>query len=190
MLNKLMILMTVLLLPISAIQAVECAPPLRKYLTKIQKLPEARQLISNVEREGSIRIKLNNHHLSETFGAFWDMYNRTICISDSSKNSEGDVIGSIIFELHNALANSKIEYYDNLATRRRISRENYVQAIERIEYENSKKAAAIVDKGIQLGIFPASARLNTYRNFEEHYYYQKKGGHSAWIGKSYDAYAR
>lgn len=165
---------------------VDCAPQLRQHLTSIQKLPEARQLIADVQKEGPIRIKLNNHQLSQQFGAFWDMNNRTIAISQSSKESEGDIIGSIIFELHNAQANSKIDYYDNLAFKRKISRENYIQAIERIEYENSKKAASIIEKGIKLGIFPNSARLHTYRNFEEHYHYQKQGGHSAWIGKSYD----
>jgi hypothetical protein len=197
MFKKFMSIFSISMLSFFAVQAaetvmrpVECAPQLRKYLTTIQKLSEARQLIADIQREGPIRIKLNDHHLSEKFGAFWDMYNRNICISDSSKNSEGDVISSIIFELHNAQANSKIEYYDNLAIKRKISRENYVQAIERIEFENSKKASAIVEKGIKLGIFPVTARLNTYRNFEEHYHYQKIGGHSAWIGKSYDEYIR
>lgn len=169
---------------------IDCAPQLRNCFNQIVKLPEARTLISNIQKEGPIRIIVNNHRLSEQFGAFWDVENRVISVSNSNGTTDGEIIASIIFELHNAQVNSKINHYDHLASVGRIDRESYVEAIERLEYENSKKASALAEKGIRLGLFPRDARLNTYDNFEEHFHYQKVGGHSAWIGRTYDQIAR
>lgn len=167
--------------------SVTCAPQLRHCLAAIEKLPEARQLIADVQREGAIRITVNNNTLSNQFGAFWDQDHRLICVSLPA--SDGELIASIIFELHNAAANSKLEHFDYLATTGNIDKESYVRSVEHLEYENSLKASKIATKGIQLGIFPASAHLPTYSNFEEHYRIQKMGGHSAWIAKNYDQLA-
>lgn len=173
----------------SSDMGIDCAPQLRSCLNAIQQLPEARKLITNVQKEGPIRIVLTNHSLSRQFGAFWDVDRRIISISPAPHESEGDIIGSIIFELHNASTNSKINHYDHLASIGEIDRDNYVRAIEYLEYENSKKASLMAEKGIKLGLFPKSATLPTYSNFEEHFHYQKIGGHSAWIGKTYDQLA-
>lgn len=168
------------------VKSIACPPQLTKIVSKIQMIPEARKLINDAQKEGSISITFNSHHLSQQFGAFWDVDNRTICVSPSSQVSEGEMIGSILFELHNALVNSKIMHLDRLATLGQISKEKYVESIEFLEYENSIKAAKIADKGISMGIFPRSARLFTYASFEEHYRMQKIGGHSAWIARTYD----
>lgn len=165
---------------------IECDSHIKECVIKILKIPEARELVEEIQNEGPISIERNDNALSQQFGAFWDEDNRIIFVNESSHRSEGDLIGSILFELHNAAVNSKLDHYDSLAASDRISREDYVESIERIEYENSKKAAEIADKGIRSGILPRSARLPTYRNFEEHYHYQKIGGHSAWISKNYD----
>jgi hypothetical protein len=143
-------------------------------------------LIAQVQQQGPIRIKVENHALSDQFGAFWDRQDRVIGIHLSSQVSEGDIIGSIIFELHNGLSNSKIDDLDRLAYSRRIGREKYVEAMELLEYQNSKKASAMAQEGIEKGIFPAAARLPTYKSFEEHYYYQKISGHSALFAQAYD----
>lgn len=167
-------------------QVVVCAPQLQNCLKTIQKIPEARKLINDVQKEGAIRVTLSNEYLSRQFGAFWDPDNRLISVNLSAHRSEGELIGSILFELHNALINSKLDHLDHLAAMGRIDKEYYVESVERLEYYNSKKAAAIAEIGIKSGVFPASARLNTYRNFEEHYHIQKMAGHSAWIAKTYD----
>lgn len=175
--------------PLSAeidLMHVECARPLQKHFSKILKIAGARKLISTIQKEGPFRIVANKHRLSEQFGAFWDIGRRTICVNLSPRSSEGELIGSILFELHNAAANAKLRHYNQLAEMRGIDRESYVRGIEYIEYENSLKAALIATQGIKMGILPSDARLPTYRNFEEHYRYQIKGGHSAWIAKNYD----
>lgn len=166
--------------------SIDCAPQLHHSLMSIQKVPEARKLIEDIQREGPIRIAASNEHLSEQFGAFWDVDRRIICVNLSANRTEGDLIGSILFELHNASVNSKLNHLDDLAASGNIDRESYVQAVERLEYHNSVKASAIAEKGIQMGVFPSDARLPTYSNFEEHYRFQKIGGHSAWIAKNFD----
>jgi len=163
--------------------SVHCDPELNSCLEKIFKVEEARALISQVKREGSVRVITNKHQLSDQFGAYWDMERRVICVNCQS--TEGKWIGSILFELCNAAANSKLVHLDDLASRGQIDREGYVSSVERIEFENSHIAAKIANSGIAQGIFPEDAFLPTYDTFEEHYKYQKIGGHSAWIEKNY-----
>lgn len=164
---------------------IECSPQLRQSLIQIQKLPEGRELISKVQKEGQIRVLVNNV-TSEQFGAFWDPDNRNIYVTLSGSREDGSLIGSILFELHNALISSKLDYYDSLAQSGRISREDYVESVERLEYHNSLSTAKIAESGIKAGLFPRGARLPTYPTFEEHYRIQKMGGHSAWIARNYD----
>lgn len=167
--------------------AIQCAAQLKGCLNKIQQLPEARQLITDIQKEGPIKITVNdNHYLSKQFGAFWDPCNRVITVNYSSHRSEGSLIGSIIFELHNASVNSKLIRLDNLAASGKIDREAYVEGVERLEYQNSLNASALTKKGIQKGIFPKSAYLPTYSTFEEHFRIQKEAGHSAFIAKNYN----
>jgi len=170
-------------------QMVKCAPQLQSCFKTIQKLPEVKRLIEDIQKEGSIGIAINNHPLSQQFGAFWDPDRRMIFVSPSTHNSEGQTIGSILFELQNAFVSSKINHLDSLASQGKIDKEKYVEAMERLEYHNSKNASKLAEKGIKLGIFPAAARLHTYRDFEEHYRIQKMAGHSAWIAKNYDSLA-
>ena len=169
--------------------SINCSPQLKDILETIQQLPEAKKLIDAVQKEGPISIMVNTTQTLRQFGAFWDPDRRVISVNFSTSDSKGAVIGSILFELHNALVNSKINYFDELASKGQIEKEDYVQAIEHLEYQNSLNASKIAEKGIRLGILPASARLPTYRNFEEHYLYQKIGGHTAWIASNYNRLA-
>lgn len=168
---------------------IDCAPQLQHCLKAIQKVPEAKNLLAGILQEGPIRIAASREHLSEQFGAFWDVDRRIICVNLSANRTEGELIGSILFEMHNASVNSKLNQLDNLASSGKIDRESYVQAVERLEYYNSVNASAIAEKGIRMGVFPPDARLQIYSSFEEHYRFQKIGGHSAWIAKNYDQLA-
>lgn len=167
----------------SSFAAIDCVEELKPSLSKILEIDDARELIESINKEGMIHIVVNKHQLSEQFGAYWDMTRRTICVSGSS--STGQMIGSIIFELCNAAANSRLDKLDELASRGQIDCETYVKAVERIEFENSLIASKIAQQGIDRGIFPKEAFLPTYANFEEHYRYQKIGGHSVWIERNY-----
>lgn len=168
-------------------KVVSCAPELQNCLFKIQQLPEAKNLIATIQKEGSIRIIINNdHYLTRKFGAFWDPVHRTITVNYSDNISEGSLIGSIVFEMHNALVNSKMLDLDNLAAAGKIDRDTYVEEFEKLEYKNSKDASKLVQKGIGKGFFPRSAFLPTYDTFEEHFYVQKEAGHSEFIARNFD----
>lgn len=169
-----------------ATSSIVCSPKLQSCLTAIEMLPEAKKLLDSIQQEGPIRITTSNSSLAKQFGAFWDPDDRVICVNLAFHSSEGKLIGSILFELHNASINSKLEHLDFLAYKKKINRDHYVESVERLEYQNSKNAAALAEKGVQLGIFPSSARLPTYRNFEEHFRMQQEGGHSSQIAHNYD----
>lgn len=173
-----------------AVKSIPCARQLQSCLDKILQLPEAKRLISSIQQEGNIRVIVNNdHYLSRQFDAFWDPHYRTITVNYSSHPDEGSLIGSIVFELHNASMNSQLKHLNYLAETGRIDREAYIEGMEKIEYQNSLNASYLTYQGIQRGIFPKSAFLPTYATFEEHYRIQKKGGHSAYIGHNYDSIA-
>jgi hypothetical protein len=167
-------------------ECIVCAPELKSCFEAIKKIPEARQLLVLIQKEGPLRIIISHHPLARKFGAFWDVDNRIICVNQSSHRSEGALIGSILFEMFNASISSKLDHLDNLAMKGQIDKESYIQSVERLEWENSISASRIANKGIQEGIFPSSAFLPTYSTFEEHYRIQKMGGHSAWIAHNFD----
>mgnify|MGYP000305304383 CR=1 FL=1 len=169
--------------------SIRCSPELQNSLNLIRKIPDAQKLLASIQNAGPISIVVTRSNLSQQFGAYWDPDLRIISINPAAHSSEGELIGSILFELHNASNTSRIDHIDHLASTGKIDRENYIMAMERLEYENSISAAQIADKGIQAGIFPRSARLPTYSSFQEHYYYQKLGGHSAWVGNVFDQLA-
>jgi hypothetical protein len=165
---------------------VHCEKELIHYWNTLQQAPGVKELVENILKEGPITIKANHNVLSQQFGAFWDLDRRIICVDVSVGRSSGDIIGSILFELHNAAATSRLNRLDDLAVEGKLDKENYVRAVEHVEYLNSLNASKIASEEIHKGVFPATAYLPTYRNFEEHYYYQKRGGHSAWIARNYD----
>ncbi|CDR33659.1 hypothetical protein [Criblamydia sequanensis] len=119
-----------------------CDKELQVPLYKILKLPEARNLIKDIQKDGPFKVLVNNHSkLSNQFGAYWDPATRTIVVSLNSNQSEGGIIRSILFELHNALINDKLEHAYDLASKRQIDKESFVEAIERMEYLNSLGAS-------------------------------------------------
>lgn len=174
----------------SLLATVSCSPELRRYVEIIEKLPEAKDLIAAIQKEGPIRIKASNSSLAGQFGAYWDGQNREINIKMGSERSEGAIIGSILFELQNAKVGSEWNRLDRLAMGRRIDRSTYIREAEYLEYQNSLNCAKLTDKGIQMGLYPSEARLYTYRDFDEHFYYQKKSGHSQVFGRNYDCLSR
>lgn len=169
---------------------IRCAPQLQHNLNQIQKIPEARALINSIQKEGPIQIVVKNTSLSNHFGAYWDPDLRTICVAISSDTTDGSLIGSILFELHNAAVNAKFIHLDELAARRQIGKASYVESMEYLEYLNSIDASKIAQKGIQMGIFPADAHLFTYGSFAEHFSVQKESGHSACFARNYDSIVR
>ena len=158
-------------------------------LQRVFKLPEAKMLLAEIEKEGPVSFELIEDHEASKFGAFWDLEDRVIAVNPSFHKDEGSMIGSILFEMQNAKRSKEFHALFEKAEAGQIDKESYVRAVEYIEYTNSKAASSMADMGIQQGLFPWTAGLPTYKNFEEHYYWQHYGGHSQQIGLMYDRIA-
>lgn len=188
--NKFILSLLYLLIFNSTIHAeplkIHCSPELQSCIQAILQIPEARTLMEQIQAEGQIQIVAHNTALSNKFGAFWDSDRRTICIAHSPNCSEGSLIGSILFEMHNASVNRQINHFNDLANKRQIDKENYIQAMEYLEYINSLNAAKLATKGIKMGLLPRDARLPTYSSFEEHFRAQRMSGHSDCFGHNYE----
>ncbi len=159
---------------------------LSQYIKTIQAFPEGQKLISNILTEGQLNIQVANNEVARNFKACWNQDSRTILICLSTNPPKGEVIASILFELHNASVTSKMDNLDQMAQCGRISKPDYVRSFEHLEYLNSINTANITKIGIEKGIFPKNALLPTYKNFEEHFYYQKISGHSDVIARNYE----
>lgn len=161
-------------------------PKLSHCFNAIQGLEEGKKLISKILEEGPLNIQVADNEVAKQFLACWNQESRTIYISLAPKRSQGSVMASLIFELHNALVSSQMDNFDEMAFCGRINKEQYVRSIEHLEYVNSINASNLAEIGIKKGVFPKNAKLSTYRDFDEHFYYQKMSGHSAVIEKNYD----
>lgn len=160
-------------------------PRAKEILTKIQKIPEVNRLIQDVEKEGPVHIEVMNITSSD-FDAFWDSANRVVRINERHNQKEGVFICSLIFELHNASTDRHFKQLYQMAKQGQISKDKYVENVERMEHQNALNASTILEKGIRLGIFDTDARWFILRDFKDHFRVQKMHGHSAWIAKNYD----
>lgn len=157
---------------------ISCDPELNETLETIQKLEGAQELIDKVLQDGPVEMKQTENF---PFKAYWDSTTRTIGVKQAA-----NPYFSILFELHNAAAQKEFEAYDSLAAQRKISRADYVEAVEWIEYQNTFKTAALVEAGIRQGLFPPNSQTYYSSTFEEHLSDQRATGHSAWIAGIYD----
>ncbi len=169
---------------------IPCSPQFQKHLSAIQKVPQAQKLIDKILQEGPISIVADTSKLARSVGAFWDPLNRLIHIGHFADVSDGVIIGSILFELHNAAVDSQFQRLDRMAKQRRISKESYIQSMEYIEFLNSHQSAKIAEEGVSRGLFPINARLPTFRTFDEHFHIQKMSGHSNHFSRNYDLLMR
>jgi hypothetical protein len=161
------------------------SPQLATPIKMLYGLNETRELLRQAEAQGEITIK-TSHFGNNPSNAAWVSQERTIYLNMSNQRTIGNVICSIVFELHNSLSDLQFDYYDTLAQQGKISKENYITAIESIEYVNACQTAQILDKGVQKGIFPTDAQWPIARTFQKHFDIQKRTGHSALIGDMYD----
>lgn len=152
----------------------------------IHQLPEARRLIAKVQQDGPVHIAPATGMETHQFEACWEANSRTIFLNTKRGQSEGVTINSILFELHNALATSRLEMLTNQAANGQIDKEMYVEQIERTEHNNALRTSQLLEKGIAMGIFPESARWPVPQHFEDHYHLQQIHGHSQLIAMQYD----
>jgi hypothetical protein len=157
-----------------------------QYVNTIQTLQEGNKLISNILVEGPLSIKVAQNDVARTFKACWDQDNRIIYICLATNPPRGEIIASILFELHNASVTSKMDNLDQMAQFGKITKQDYVRSFEYLEYLNSINTANLAKIGIEKGIFPKNALLSTYKDFDEHFYYQRISGHSDVIARNYE----
>lgn len=148
-------------------------------------LSEARQLLGELQREGEIVLKSVPLGQSES-DAMWLGGERVIVVNTSRLRSTGEKLSAILFEMQNARAHQKFLRLDALAIAGELSKEKYVEAIERLEHENALRTARLLEAGIAAGIYPSDAHWAVLRDFEDHYRLQQIMGHSDQIGKIYN----
>ncbi len=162
---------------------------LQPLIQTLLSLPETHPLIHSVQKEGFLTLKTLPLG-SQTSNAYWEGGTRTIVLNASKRRTEGSLLRSILFEMHNASKNQEFLYYDHLATQGLISKKAYVETIERIEHLNALNTCDLIEKGIQKGVFPFDSRWPIPRHFAEHFKQQQQTGHSAHIAAVYDQLTR
>lgn len=158
-------------------------PQAKNALNALNKLPEFRDLLVKAQKEGPVHLRMEGH---PQFEGLWDGNSRTIVVNTKFNPSPGAIICTILFELHNAVTAT---YFDQLivqAQRGALTKDQYVEKVEQAEYKNARDTQALLDKGIEMGIFPESARWPIMPNFEDHYKVQQVSGHSLFIADTYD----
>jgi hypothetical protein len=157
------------------------SPQLASPIRVLYQFEETRQLIGQAEAEGALYIQVANLGLHAS-NAAWFPDERMIRINFSKKRSQGSLICSLVFEIHNALSQKQFDYFDRLAMQGKISKEKYIETIEYLEYTNALKTAKVLKNGINKGIFPPDAYYSVAPSFTEHFMIQKQAGHSQFIG--------
>lgn len=170
---------------ISAASFSQVPQNLNPVIKKLLSLPEANALLEQVSQEGNIGIALQNDP-SGQFDAMWDGDARLIKINPYRHSHEGSWICSILFELHNASTNRKMLALFHSAERNQISKEAWVEKMERMEHANALNTCHLIEKGIAQGIYPADAHWNIFQGFDDHYKLQQVTGHSQWFANKYD----
>lgn len=158
---------------------------LQSLLDKIKALPQVEQLIAQATEEGAVSIKVDGNYSSQ-FEGYWSSSDRTIILAAKHNTTEGKQICTLLFELHNAARNKDFRELDRQALAGEISKGEYVEGVEYIEYENAVAVSALLDQGIEQGLFPADSAWHPHRTFEQHFNLQRSSGHSDWIAKNYD----
>lgn len=161
---------------------------LKTTVTKLLELPEARELLAQVNQEGPVSVVMQNDP-SGQFDAFWDGNQRRILVNPHRHQTEGSWICSILFELHNASTNQYMRVLFESAKSNRISKDEWVKQMEKMEHTNALKTCALLDKGISQGIYPANSHWNIFYTFDDHYKLQQVTGHSDWLVNKYESIA-
>ncbi len=170
-------------------QGLKVAPALVPLVNKILLLPEMKKNMEYVLSEGPITIRCESKGTSG-FNAMWNGTDREIIVNNSPHRTEGKMICSILFELHNAKTDRTFMSLINSACRGTLSKAQYVEGVERMEYQNALEASTLLNKGIRQGIFSYDSYWPIARTFNEHFSIQKRMGHSDFIAQSYDNFVR
>ncbi len=157
--------------------------PLDDALQTIRQVPECRALLKQVEKDGGFNIKAVPR---TPFEAQWNPDARTIEVNLEKHTSQGHIITSVLFELHNALSDKRLQHLYSLASSRSISKELFVRKMEQMEWKNWESASVILEAGRRKGLFPKEAVLPSFKTFLNYFTIQQQTGHSQYHAQSYD----
>ena len=152
-------------------------------IRSLQRLPESNQVIEEALRQGSITVEVSTGRMP--FNAMWENAPRRIVVDKRAARNQGSLLCHVLFELMNAASEEKYQELCEMAIDGLIDCDTYVEAVERIEYENMLRADAIVEKGVFLGVFPSAERWGMIDDFATHYKIQQLAGHSTSIVQEY-----
>lgn len=161
-----------------------CPPELLPVVQSIERLPSAKRLIMEVQRNGPIHLDVNQSPFLSDFEAYWEADKRRIVVNLAAGSNRA--LSSILFELCNALTHAQFVHYYRLVSEGKIDKESYIHAIELIEYKNALHTSQLISEGIKLGVYPQSSDFPTFASFEEYLHAQQIAGHSDWVGRTYD----
>jgi hypothetical protein len=157
-------------------------------ITMLKNFPESNQVINKALKEGSITVEILNKGMP--FEAMWASTIRKIAIDGRSHSDQGKILCHLLFELTNAVSESKYQDLYLMAKNGLIDCDSYVETVEKIEHQNMVQTVDIIEKGIATGVFPSSARWTIVYDFAIHYKIQQLVGHSLLIAEEYQDIAQ
>jgi hypothetical protein len=160
-------------------------PPLQNAANILLACPQARNLLSEIQKEGPINLAFLPMG-SNASNAMWKPDTRQIVINSSKKREIYDLIRSILFEMHNASSKNQFYEINKNAKKGFLSKKAYIRTIEYIEHQNALKTKNMIEWGIKNHYFPKKTRWSVCADFEEHYKLQQQSGHSSFIASVYD----
>ncbi|NGX60684.1 MAG: hypothetical protein K940chlam9_00151 [Chlamydiae bacterium] len=161
-----------------------CSPEVSSAVQTLYKIPEARELIQKVEADGPVRVYVTP--FPNGSNAMWRADERAIILNGNKSRTYGEMLRSILFEFHNAAADKEFMKTDWMAKQGQISKNTYIEQIERIEHSNALSTCNIIEQAIAKRIFPMDARWSIPSDFHFHFQIQKESGHSQAIAVTYD----
>ena len=118
--------------------------------------------------------------------ATWCEADKTIRINTSKCITFGQICLHIIFELHNALSQNLFKIYDDDAKNGKINRSEYIESIEKEEYQNLMRTNEVIR--IMKDVEYSGLILSSFvvPQWIDHFRIQKKWGHVGHISRMYD----
>jgi len=158
---------------------------LRPAVKTLLAFPKAQDVLDEVQANGKrIRVKMHPFTVS-TSNAMWSPVRGSIILNSLRKRSEGEIVRSILFEMHNAKNQKKFTHFEQLARKGLIDQASYVREIERIEHTNAMETMALLNEAISKGYYPQTSYWQICPDFEKHFQLQQQVGHSQFIAKMY-----
>lgn len=154
------------------------------YQTLIQ-LPEAKAVVDKALENGPIRIESSGRR-SGGFEGMWDSGRRAIVVSPTANRTVGQRVNTLMMEFHNAKSDREFDRLFAMARSNRLSKDKYVEEVERVEHINAVNSSKLLAAGIKRGVYPADAAWNVFADFDSHYQMQQICDHSLWIAREYD----